>query len=311
MYFRRKSVRAIIESKLLVSAMNKHPYWLRRKAFEPALILDMKALLDDLKLHSVCEGAHCPNQGECFSHGTVTFLILGEVCTRNCSFCAVKKGIPLAPDPEEPKNMSKAVRELKLNYVVITSVTRDDLPDGGASHFAKVVRVIKSTVSSVVVELLVPDFRGSIEALAEIVSSSPDLISHNIETIPRLYPAVRPKANYQRSIELLKNVKCMNPRLITKSGLMLGLGEEYIEVIQALDDLRKVDCDLVTLGQYLPPSTSHYPLSRYVTPGEFKEFERIGLATGFRGIASGPFVRSSFNAAQLLWDATLSLCSSH
>jgi lipoic acid synthetase len=291
--------------------MNKHPYWLRRKAFEPTLILSMKALLDNLKLHSVCESAHCPNQGECFSQGTVAFLILGDVCTRNCSFCAVKKGIPLAPNPEEPKNMSKAVRELNLNYVVITSVTRDDLPDGGASHFANVVKAIKSTVSSVVVELLVPDFRGSVEAFREIVSSSPDVISHNVETIPRLYPVVRPKANYQRSIELLKDVKCMNPHLITKSGLMLGLGEERSEVIQALDDLRKVDCDLVTLGQYLPPSTSHYPVSRYVSPEEFKEFERVGLAMEFRGITSGPFVRSSFNAARLFREATLSLCSSH
>jgi lipoic acid synthetase len=290
--------------------MNKHPYWLRKKAFEPAFILDMKALLDNLKLHSVCEGAHCPNQGECFSHGTVTFLILGDVCTRNCNFCAVKKGIPLTLDPEEPKNMSEAVRELNLNYVVITSVTRDDLPDGGASHFAKVVKAIKSTVSSVAVELLVPDFRGSMAALTEIVSSFPDVISHNIETIPRLYPAARPKANYQRSIELLKNVKRMNQDLITKSGIMLGLGEERSEVIQALDDLRNVDCDLVTLGQYLPPSLGHYPLSKYITPEEFQELEKIGLAMGFRGIASGPFVRSSFNAAQLFREANLSLCNS-
>lgn len=290
--------------------MNKHPYWLRKKAFKPAFILDMKALLDTLKLHSVCESAHCPNQGECFSQGTVTFLILGEVCTRNCSFCAVKKGVPLTPDPEEPKNMSKAVRELNLNYVVITSVTRDDLPDGGASHFAEVVKAIKSTMPSVVVELLVPDFRGSTEALTEIVSSFPDVIGHNIETIPRLYPAVRPKANYQRSIELLKNVKRMNPHLITKSGIMLGLGEERSEVIQALDDLKNVDCDLVTLGQYLPPSIGNYHLSKYVTPEEFQELEKIGLAMGFRGIASGSFVRSSFNAAQLFREATLSLCNS-
>jgi lipoic acid synthetase len=183
--------------------------------------------------------------------------------------------------------------------VVITSVTRDDLPDGGASHFARVVTAIKSENPSVIVELLVPDFQGSTEALAEVVRGCPDVINHNIETIPRLYPAVRPKADYHRSVKLLENVKSMNPNLITKSGLMLGLGEDFNEVIQVLDDLRKAGCDLVTLGQYLPPSASHYPLARYVSPEEFSEFENIGLDMGFSGIASGPFVRSSYNAASL------------
>ena len=290
--------------------ITKHPYWLRRKASEPASLATMEALLNDLKLHSICESAHCPNQLECFKRGTVTFLILGEICTRNCCFCAVEKGIPLASDPEEPENLSEAVRNLKLNHVVITSVTRDDLPDGGASHFARVVIAIKSAIPSVIVELLVPDFRGSADALAEVVGSCPDVINHNVETVPRLYPAVRPKADYHRSVKLLENVKSMNPRLITKSGLMLGLGEECKEVIQVLDDLRKAGCDLVTSGQYLPPSASHYPLARYVRPEEFREFENIGLDKGFLGIASGPFVRSSFNAARLFQEATLDFYNS-
>lgn len=290
--------------------MNKHAYWLRRRAPDPGQISHMKTLLDNLELHSICESAQCPNQGECFAQGTVTFLILGELCTRNCRYCAVKKGTPLAPDPEEPKNMSEAVRQLNLHHVVVTSVTRDDLGDGGASHFAQVVKAIKSTTPSVAVELLVPDFQGSTEALAEVVASSPDVINHNIETIPRLYPQVRPQADYRRSIELLRNVKSLNSRIVTKSGLMLGLGEDRSEVIQALGDLREVDCDIITVGQYLPPSTSHYRLSRYVTPEEFEELEAIGTALGYRGVASGPFVRSSFNAARLFQEATSSLCNS-
>lgn len=279
--------------------MNKHPYWLRKKAHDPSVLLHTKSLLSRLKLHSVCESAQCPNQGLCFNQGTITFLILGDRCTRNCGFCAISKGTPSDPDPNEPINISEAVRKLNLNYVVVTSVTRDDLPDGGASHFAKVVEAIKSIDPAINVELLVPDFGGSLEAIREVAASSPQVISHNLETVPRLYAKVRPKANYTRSLDVLNNIKLVNSKIISKSSLMLGFEEDFHEILEVMDDLRRVNCDLITLGQYLPPSSFHYPLSRYVTLEEFHELEDIGVSMGFRGIISGPFVRSSFNAANL------------
>jgi lipoic acid synthetase len=279
--------------------MNKHPIWLREKAPDTALLTSMKAMLDKLGLHSICESANCPNQGRCFAQGTVTFLILGDICTRTCRFCAVKKGIPSTPDPSEPENVAEAIKNLNLNYTVLTSVTRDDLLDGGSDHFSKAVRAIKSSMPSVVIELLVPDFQGSLKAIQKLVAEYPHVINHNIETVPRLYSEIRPKAHYLRSLELLRAVKEMNSHIVTKSGLMLGMGEDHQEVIQVLKDLRDVNCDIVTMGQYLSPSKSHYPVVKYLTSEEFCRLEEIGLAMGFRGIAAGPFVRSSFNAASL------------
>lgn len=279
--------------------MNKHPFWLVEKAPDAALLTRMKSRLDELGLHSICESAQCPNQGKCFARGTVTFLILGDICTRNCRFCAVKKGIPSIPEPDEPERIAEAVKNLKLGYVVITSVTRDDLPDGGSSHFSRVVKAIKSSTPAVVIELLVPDFQGSLKSIEKIVAEYPHVLNHNIETVPRLYSQIRPNANYLRSIELLSCIKDMDSRIVTKSGLMLGMGEDRREVMQALSDLMEIDCDIVTIGQYLPPSVSHHPLTKYINPAEFAELEQTGLTMGFRGIASGPFVRSSFNAASL------------
>ena len=287
----------------MLATTKRDPTWLRKKAPDPSVLLYIKSLLDELGLHSICESAECPNQGECFAEGTVTFLVLGNVCTRNCRFCAVTKGIPQAPDEQEPKKIAEAVKRLGLTYVVITSVTRDDLPDNGANHFSKIVREVNSASPLTIVELLISDLQGSTQAITDITNSLPQVINHNIETVPRLYPAVRPKAHYQRSLEVLHTIKSINSSIVTKSGLMLGMGEDRHELLQVLVDLRKVDCDLITLGQYFPPSKSHYPLSRFVTPGEFEEIKHIALDIGFRGVLSGPFVRSSYNAYQLFQEA--------
>jgi lipoyl synthase len=259
----------------------------------------MKALFDGLSLHTVCESAHCPNQGECFSKGTATLLTLGDVCTRNCRFCAVTKGTPSALDPDEPQNVAQAVDRLGLRYVVITSVTRDDLPDGGAEHFARTVDAIMQISPQTYIELLIPDFEGSTDALRRVVDSAPHVISHNIETVHRLYPEVRPKADYQRSLSLLGMVKSMNGGIVTKSGLMLGLGERYDEVVTAMENLRAVDCDILTLGQYLCPSAKHREVSEFITPQRFEEYKALAGQMGFKAIASAPFVRSSFNALGL------------
>ncbi|MCX5908325.1 MAG: lipoyl synthase [Deltaproteobacteria bacterium] len=277
------------------------PEWLRRKLPDPEVMQKMRSLLSRHSLHTVCEGAICPNQGECFSQGTATFLILGKTCTRNCTFCAIPtEEQPPAPDPEEPGRVAQASAELGLKHVVITSVTRDDLPDGGASHFAATVCSIRRLDSRITVEILIPDFQGSREALQTVVDSNPEIINHNLETVPRLYPEVRPQAQYRRSLDLLKQVKEMNPRKITKSGLMLGLGEEKQEIIATMVDLRKVSCDLLTLGQYLQPSGKHHPVIRYAPPEEFDELQAEGEKLGFQAVFSAPFVRSSFHAAEAL-----------
>jgi lipoic acid synthetase len=259
----------------------------------------VEELLDRLRLHTICESAHCPNTGDCFSRKTATFLILGNVCTRNCSFCAVTKGRPLAVDDEEPEHLLAAVEKLDLRYVVITSVTRDDLDDGGASHFARTVNLIHEKRPGTMVEILIPDFRGSFEALRVVAGARPEVINHNVETVPRLYAEVRTRADYRRSIRLLAMVRELDPEIVTKSGLMLGLGETRQEVVEVMNDLREARCDLLTLGQYLLPSGEHYPLSRYVTPEEFSEFAAIGKDLGFAEVASAPLVRSSFRAAEL------------
>ena len=276
------------------------PVWLRRKLPDPEALKKMRGLLQRLALNTVCEGALCPNQGECFGQGTATFLILGRTCTRNCTFCAIpSEEHPPAPDPGEPDRIAQAAAELGLTHVVLTSVTRDDLEDGGSSHFAQTVKALKKRNPQIVVEVLIPDFQGSPTALEKVVESDPDIINHNLETVPRLYPEVRPQAMYSRSIDLLKMVKGFNPGKITKSGLMLGLGEEKEEVLQVMANLRSVSCDLLTLGQYLQPSGRHHPVVRYIPPEEFEEIRREGEEMGFRGVFSAPLVRSSFHAAEV------------
>ena len=281
------------------------PPWFKQRSVDPEVMISMAGLLDGLSLHTICESAHCPNIGDCFSHKTATFLILGDICTRYCSYCAVKKGQPLPVDDEEPGHLLEAVEKLNLRYVVITSVTRDDLADGGASQFAKTVNMLHEKRVGTLIEVLIPDFLGSGEALSTVVVAQPEVINHNVETVPRLYPEVRPEADYRRSIRLLSMVKGLDSGIVTKSGLMLGLGETDEEVVAVMKDLRGAQCDLLTLGQYLPPSPQHHPLARYISPEEFSEFEAIGKGLGFVEVASAPLVRSSFKAAELYAKAKL------
>jgi lipoic acid synthetase len=256
----------------------------------------MERLLTESSLATVCQEARCPNLAECFARGTATFLILGDTCSRGCRFCAVKQGSPAPPDPEEPGRVAGAAACLGLRHVVITSVTRDDLPDGGAAHFARAVRAARCRLPAATVEVLIPDFGGSCRALAVVLDAGLDVLSHNVETVPRLYPRVRPAADYQRSIDLLAWARRQAPGLVTKSGLMLGLGERFTEVWQVLADLRRAGCDLVTLGQYLPPTEDHLPVARFLAPAEFAHHEKRARDLGFRGVAAGPLVRSSHRA---------------
>jgi lipoic acid synthetase len=253
-------------------------------------------LLARLGLPTVCDSARCPNRGECFSQRTATFMILGDTCTRGCSFCAVARGRPQPPTEDEADRLAQAVNELGLAHVVITSVTRDDLNDGGAGHYARVTRTLRSCCAGVKVELLVPDFGGSMEALTIVLSARPDILAHNVETVPRLYPQVRRGADYRTSLELLRGAKAIAPELVTKSGVMLGLGEQAEEIAAVLRDLRDAGCDMLTLGQYLAPSLHHAPVARYVTPEEFLGWRQKALGLGFRSVASGPLVRSSYKA---------------
>ena len=250
------------------------------------------------RLSTVCESARCPNRGECFSVRTATFLILGEVCTRGCAFCAVARGRPGPPEEDEPERLALAVAELGLDHVVVTSVTRDDLPDGGASHFGRVVTALRKTCPGVKVELLVPDFAGSDAALAVVVAARPDVLAHNVETVPRLYPRVRQGAVYERSLHLLRRAKALDGSLPTKSGLMLGLGETEYELFDALRDLRQVGCDILTLGQYLQPTPRQLPVAEFVSPDRFEEYGHRARELGFLHVASAPMVRSSYHAEE-------------
>jgi lipoic acid synthetase len=274
------------------------PPWFKQQP-NPGAVMAMGGLLNSLNLHTICESACCPNAGDCFSRKTATFLILGDVCTRNCRFCAVDKGRPLPVDEDESEHLLAAVEVLGLRYVVITSVTRDDLPDGGAAHFARTVGLLRKKRPGIIVEVLIPDFLGSLEALSTVVTASPSVLNHNLETVPRLYSEVRQMADYRRSVRLFDTVKEIDYEMVTKSGLMLGLGETKAEIVAVMEDLREAGCDLLTLGQYLPPSPQHYPLDRYISPEEFAEFEMIGKSLGFAEVASAPLVRSSFRAAEL------------
>ena len=281
-----------------MSDYTRHPEWLKLSPLDPTILGRMNRLMRDLKLHTVCESARCPNRAECFARGTATFMILGDICTRNCTFCAVKHGMPQPADPEEPQHIVAAVNKLGLRYVVITSVTRDDLPDGGASQFAQTINATHEYDSNIPVEVLIPDFKGSTSALQTVMNASPAVLNHNVETMPRLYPEVRPEANYQRSLELLEKARLLNGNFITKSGLMLGLGETRGEVIEVMTDLREAGCALLTIGQYLQPSLSHHKVVKYIPPEEFQEYQNIGEKIGFTAVISGPLVRSSFHAAE-------------
>ncbi|MDH4270198.1 MAG: lipoyl synthase [Dehalococcoidia bacterium] len=287
-----------------MAGYTRRPEWLKLSALEPTILNKATKLTRDLKLHTVCESARCPNRTECFSEGTATFMILGNICTRNCTFCAVKCGKPEAPDPQEADHIVQAVDRLGLRYVVVTSVTRDDLPDGGSSQFAQTIRAIHKYDSNIPVEVLIPDFQGSASALQTVVDASPAVLNHNIETVPRLYSAVRPQAKYRRSLDLLKQAKLLEDSLLTKSGLMLGLGESQGEVIEVMTDLRQAGCDLLTIGQYLQPSLEHHKLVRYIRPEESEEYQIVGRKLGFVSVMSGPLVRSSFNAAEMYISAT-------
>jgi lipoic acid synthetase len=277
----------------------KKPPWLKKRIPPLQDLQKVKSILAEASLHTVCEEARCPNLGECFSGGTATFLILGRVCTRNCGFCAVENGIPVPADETEPEKVAQAVQKMGLQYVVITSVTRDDLHDGGASLFAKTIRAIQILDPKVKVEVLIPDFRGDLASLEIVVKDNPDVLNHNVETIPRLYPQVRPQADYKRSIDLLKRSKLNSPQILLKSGFMLGLGETREEVMELLQDLRDTGCDFLTIGQYLQPRQDRLPVERFIPPEEFEEYKRIGEEVGFRAVASGPFVRSSFHASRM------------
>jgi len=277
----------------------RRPEWLKLNALDPAVLNEATKLARDLKLHTVCESARCPNRTRCFSEGTATFMILGNVCTRNCTFCAVNHGKPETPDPHEAEHVVQAVARLGLGYVVITSVTRDDLLDGGASRFAATIRAIHEHDSGIAVEVLIPDFQGSAEALKTVIDASPAVLNHNVETVLRLYPDVRPQAKYWRSLDLLRQAKLLDSRILTKSGFMLGLGESRGEVIQVMVDLRRAGCDLLTIGQYLQPSLQHHRLVRFVPPEEFEEYRIMGEKLGFVSVVSGPLVRSSFHAAKM------------
>jgi len=261
---------------------------------------NMRQLLSKHHLNSVCESARCPNIAHCFSMETVTFMILGDVCTRNCLFCGVTKGMPRTPDPEEAEHIAGAVASLKLRHAVITSVTRDDLCDGGAGHFAKVVEELRVRTSRTVLELLIPDFNGSHKALQAVVNSKPDIIGHNIETVPRIFKQVRKEANLEGSLTLLGRVKALHGSILTKSGFMVGLGETEEEVIALLAMLRDVGCDIVTIGQYLRPTSSQIPVIEYITPSTFGHYREKAMGLGFKAALSGPLVRSSFNASELL-----------
>jgi lipoic acid synthetase len=283
---------------VLVSIAPKldRPKWLRAPAPTGQNYRDLKGLIDRLRLHTVCESAACPNVGECWNRRTATFMMLGNVCTRRCGFCAVQKGAPLPVDYDEPARIAEAVSLMGLKFAVITSVNRDDRPDGGAELFAMVIRAIRQRVPECGVEVLIPDFQGNLEAVETVMEARPDVLNHNTETVPRLYRQVRLGARYQRSLDVLRHASRVQPETPTKSGLMLGLGETAEEVLQVMRDLRAHEVRILTLGQYLRPSPKHLPVVRYVPPAEFDEFRVAGYEMGFAHVESGPLVRSSYHA---------------
>ena len=281
-----------------VQTLQRKPPWLKVKAPGGQNYAHIKRLMQDLRLHTVCEEAHCPNVGECWNHRTATFLILGDICTRNCVYCAVAHGTPPEYDPEEPVRLADAVSAMELEHVVVTSVDRDDLPDGGAEIFAGCVEEIRKRLPDASVEVLIPDFQGSSRALEIVLQAEPSILNHNLETVERLYPLVRPGGRYDRALQLLKRAKDHNPEQLTKSGIICGMGEEWDELLGAMSALRSADVDIITLGQYLRPSGAHLAVARYYTPDEFEQLAETGRALGFRHVEAGPLVRSSYHA----WD---------
>jgi lipoic acid synthetase len=280
------------------------PKWLRRQLPTGSDYEKVKGMISGDRLHTVCQEAKCPNMWECFSQQTATFLIMGSRCTRNCRFCSVLSGPLEPPDPEEPARVADVAHRMGLKYVVVTSVTRDDIPDGGASLFAHTIAEIRSRMADACVEVLIPDFQGSKDALHRVLKARPDVLNHNIETVPRLYPRVRPQAQYRRSLDILRWAHEYDPALPTKSGLMLGLGEEQAEVENTLADLRAAGCRILTLGQYLQPSKNHLSVERFIPPDEFEEWRKKAVKIGFKEVASGPFVRSSYHAKELFQEVT-------
>lgn len=277
-----------------IPATARKPAWLKVRLPEGRAYTDVRALIDSHKLHTVCESARCPNVGECWSRRTATFMILGNICTRRCGFCAVQTGRPTELDTDEPRRVAEAVKQLNLRHAVITSVNRDELRDGGAAIFAETIRQIRLRVPGCRVEVLTPDFKGEEEALDIVRKAGPDIFNHNVETVPRLYRAVRPQAKYDRSLYVLDYMK--RHRLVTKSGLMVGIGEKPLEVIQVMEDLRRIAVDILTIGQYLQPTKDHLPIDRFVEPEEFRWYRQQGLRLGFTHVVSGPLVRSSYHA---------------
>ena len=278
------------------SLPERKPSWLKVRAPGGPNYLRLKQLMRDMDLHTVCEEAHCPNVGECWEHGTATFMILGDVCTRNCAYCAVAHGRPPKFDPSEPERVAEAASVMKLQHVVLTSVDRDDLPDFGAWAFAETIRQIKLRSPSTSVEVLVPDFQGKEDSIRAVLAAEPDIYNHNTETVPRLYKKCRPGGRYERVMGIFTAAKRIAPHIPTKTGMILGMGETNEEIVAVMRDLRGVDVDILTLGQYLRPSDSHVALDRYVTPDDFRSFYEIGMEMGFRHVESGPLVRSSYHA---------------
>jgi len=280
--------------------ITKKPEWIRVKGVDESVLNRMKSLIDKYHLHTVCESAVCPNMGGCFKSGTATFMILGDTCTRQCSFCGVKNGVPGQPDPDEPQNVALAARELDLKHVVITSVTRDDLDDGGAAQFAETIKKVKELIPKASTDVLIPDLKCSRDNLEIVLNAHPDILAHNLETVPRLYKMCRQRADYKVSLKLLETSKSLDQRVFTKSGVMLGLGETREEILEVLKDLKAVECDFVTIGQYLRPSAENIPVKEFVRPEIFDEYRVIAEEMGFEYVASSPFVRSSFHAEEAL-----------
>lgn len=277
----------------------RKPKWLNKK-IDINKCREVASLMGELKLNTICKEASCPNISECFNKKIATFLILGDICTRNCKFCGVQKGEPLKVDKKENQRVLEAIKKLGLKYVVITSVTRDDLKDGGAKNFADIIKQLKEKIPQIKIEVLVPDFKGNEKDIEKVVKAQPDIFSHNIETIPQLYPQVRQMADYKLSLSVLRKAKDIAPYIKTKTGIMLGLGETQVQVLEALDDLRKVNCDFLSIGQYLPPSTTHYKVQEYITPEMFDFYKEQAIQKGFKHVESAPYVRSSYMADRYL-----------
>ncbi|MBI5207578.1 MAG: lipoyl synthase [Candidatus Firestonebacteria bacterium] len=285
--------------------MSKFPVWLRNELPDKKVPVYMVSLLQELNLNTVCQSARCPNIGKCFSNKRATFMILGNICTRNCTFCAIKKGIPQKIDKNEPLNIAHACIKLGIRHAVVTSVTRDDLPLGGAEQFAQVIKEIKKFNNKIIIEVLTPDFSGNIESLDIIASNEPNIFNHNIETVQSLYPKIRPMANYKQSLDVLKKIKEIKPDIFTKSGIMVGLGEKKEEVYEVMRNLRKINCDILTIGQYLQPAFDNFPVNEYIPPEVFADYKIKAQELGFKYVASAPLVRSSFEAEEFSWEAGL------